>query len=537
MIKKILNSQTHTITGAALILGAASFISRLIGLLRDRIFAHQFGAGDVLDTYYAAFRVPDLVYNLVIVGALSAGFIPIFLKLLVKNKAEAWKLTNNVINILGISLIIICSILFIFTPQIMPYIVPGFEGEKLEQTIILTRIMFFSPFLLGLSGIVSGALQSLKSFLIYAFTPIMYNLGIIIGVLFLVPLFGFAGLAYGVVLGALLHLIIQLPTLWQHGFRYKPILDLRDPSTIEIGRLMIPRTLGLAATQLNILVITILASTLTAGSLAIFNLASNLQYFPIGIIGFSFAIAAFPALSKFVAERKGEEFIGHLSKTIKQILFFITPVTVLFLLLRAQIVRVVLGTGEFDWSATINTGDALAFFSLSLFAQCLIPLFARAFFALHDTWTPFKIGFVSALINIIFSLVLKDAYGVVGLAFAFSIAAIFQLGFLWVTLRKQTGTLRELSILHLVYKITVAAMIMGIVTQITKTGVGYAVDMDRFWGVFTQGLVAGLVGILVYTGICLILKVEEIYELKATLTSKWLKLTNIQGEVNDGDKI
>jgi putative peptidoglycan lipid II flippase len=517
MIKKIFSSSTHSITGAALILGAASFVSRIIGLLRDRVFVHQFGAGDVLDAYYAAFRVPDLIYNLVIVGALSAGFIPIFIKLLVKDKNDAWRLTSSVINILGLALLIFCGILFIFTPQLMPYLVPGFDGDKLQTTITLTRVMFLSPILLGLSGIVGGVLQSLKSFFIYAFAPIMYNLGIIIGALFLVPIFGISGLAYGVILGAFLHLAIQLPVLFQHGFKYQPLFAWKDPNVIAIGKLMIPRTLGLAATQLNFLVITILAS--------------NLQYFPIGIIGYSVAIAAFPTLSQLIAENNGEQFISHLSKTIRQILFFIIPVTILFLLLRAQIVRVVLGTGQFDWKATIATGNALAFFSLSLFAQCIIPLLARAFFALHDTWTPFKIAFVSALINIIFSLILKDVYGVVGLALAFSIAAIFQLALLWVALRKQTGTLKELSIIQTLFKISLAAIAMGLATQIVKTWLGSLVDMTRFWGILTQGVIAGTLGLTVYAGICFALKVEEITELRNSFKKRWLKVENLPSDM------
>jgi putative peptidoglycan lipid II flippase len=365
----------------------------------------------------------------------------------------------------------------------------------------------------------------------------MYNLGIILGAIFLVPLFGIKGLAYGVVLGAFLHLAVQLPTFIAHGFRYQALFDWKNRDVITIGKLMIPRTLGLAANQLNFLVITILASTLATGSLAVFNFANNLQGFPIGIIGYSFAIAAFPALSKFIAENKQAEMVNHLSKTIRQILFFIVPITILFLLLRAQIVRVVLGTGQFGWEATIATGNALAFFSLSLFAQCLIPLLVRAFFALHDTWTPFKIAFVGALVNIIFSLILKDIYGVVGLALAFSIASIFQLALLWVALRKQTGTIKELSILQTLFKISVAVMTMGLITQLVKTWLGNTVDMSRFWGVLTQGFVAGMVGLLSYGIIASLLKIEEMHELRMSLKKRWLKLTNIQGEVNEGDQI
>ncbi|MCB9799000.1 murein biosynthesis integral membrane protein MurJ, partial [Candidatus Nomurabacteria bacterium] len=388
MIKRLVSLQSKTITGAAIVLAAASFVSRVIGVIRDRIFAHSFGAGDVLDVYYAAFRIPDIVYNLVIVGALSAGFIPIFLKAYTKNKKEAWEMTNSLIHILGLALILVCALLYIFTPQLMHLVVPGFDDEKLSQTVILTRIMFLSPLLLGLSAIVSGVLQSLKSFFVYSLTPIVYNLGIIFGTVALVPHFGIVGLAYGVIIGACFHLLIQIPTLFAHGYRYQCLLNVKNRYLIDIGKLMIPRILTLGTVQLNLLVITILASTLGTGSVSAFNFANNLQHFPIGLIGISFAVAAFPVFSKLFAEENQEAFISHIVTTVKQILFFILPLTLIFLLLRAQIVRILLGSGAFDWGDTIMTANALAFFSLSLFAQCLVPLLIRAFYAMHNTWIP-----------------------------------------------------------------------------------------------------------------------------------------------------
>ncbi len=559
MIKKILSSQSNSITGAAVVLGLASFVSRLIGIIRDRLFAHHFGAGDILDTYYAAFRIPDLVYNLIIVGALSAGFIPIFLKILnpdshrsessfeddkvnqASSKADvkklAWQVTNSVINILGLILIITCGILFIFTPQLMKLVVPGFEAEKMQMTITLTRIMFLSPILLGISGIASSVLQSFKNFFIYSLTPIMYNLGIIIGVIFFVPIWGINGLAYGVILGALLHLLIQIPSLYYHGFRYQTLFLWKNKYVREIGKLMIPRTLGMAVSQINLLVITILASTLTAGSIAIFNLANNLQYFPIGLIGISFAIAAFPTLAKFVAENKKEEMVNQLSSTIRQILFFILPVTILFILLRAQIVRVVLGSGQFDWSDTILTADTLAFFSLSLFAQCLIPLLARAFYALHDTWTPFFVGIISAIINVISAIYFKQILGVSGLALGFTIGMIVQISLLWLLLRKNLKTLHEGKIIISLYKISTATIVMALLVQSLKAPLANLVDMTKFWGILTQGFVAGGIGLLVYWFICWLLKLEEMEQFIGSLKRRWLKLTNVQGEIDGADEI
>lgn len=538
MIKAFFSNQSKTITGAAIILGAASFVSRLIGIFRDRIFAHTFGAGPILDSYYAAFRIPDLVYNLIIVGTLSAGFIPIFTELINKDKKEAWRMTNSIINILGLSLVVICSVLFIFTPQIMPYLVPGFSAENLSMTIMLTRIMFLSPILLGVSGIISSVLQSFKSFLIYSITPIVYNIGIIIGALFFVPVMGVKGLAYGVILGALLHLSIQIPDLIRHGFRYQIIFDFKNSYVKKIGKLMIPRALGLATTQLNLVVITVLASTVGAGSIAIFNLANNIQQFPIGIIGVSFAIAAFPTLSQLVAEEKKEQLSELLSQAIRQVLFFMIPLTIIFLLLRAQIVRVILGSGEFNWTDTINTANTLAFFSLSFFAQALAPLLMRAFFALHDTWTPFVIGMTSAIINILLGSYLKNILGVSGLALSFSVSMAIQLALLWLTLRKKIGNLQENKLLLFLNKISFAALVMAIFVQFIKNPIANLVDMTRLWGILTQGAIAGIFGLVLYCTICYMLKLEEIIQLRASLEKRFLRLKNIpNGELTEADEI
>jgi len=541
VIRRLLKNTTTSITRAALILGAASFLSRIIGLLRDRIFAHVFGADTILDAYFAAFRIPDLVYNLLIVGALSAGFIPVFIRTKEQQTEQAWRVTNAVMTLLGVALIVLCTILIICTPALMRIIVPGFSGDTFDLTVQLTRIMFLSPILLGLSSIVSGVLQSLKCFLIYALTPIFYNIGIIIGALIFVPLVGPIGLAYGVVIGACFHLLIQLPTLWGQGYRPALIWDTRMAEVREIGTLMIPRTLGLAASQINLVIITMIASTFAVGSLTVFNFANNLQYFPIGIIGYSFAIAAFPTLSSLFARHAIDDMKMHIITTVRQILFLILPITIIFLLLRAQIVRVVYGTGAFDWSDTILTGDMLAFFSLSLFAQAIIPLLVRAFFARRDTWTPFIIAVVGSLCNIIFSLTIPDFFPesqkILGLAIAFSLAQIIQLSILWITLRTHIGSLEEQTLFPFMIKISIALIPMAIIIQLLKVPLAALVDMTRFWGIFTQGFIAGSIGILIYILIMSLLRVEEVTILMRAMKRKFGGKTVLPAEIREGDEL
>ncbi len=526
---KILNSPSKTITGAAIILSGATLLSRLIGIIRDRVLAHYYGAGPVMDTYYAAFKIPDLIYSLLIVGALTAGFIPTFTKLLNEkdNNKRAWYLTNNLLNILGISLLLLCSLGIIFAPAINKIIAPGFHGESLTRITSFSRIMFLSPIFLGISMIMGGVLQSLRRFVLYAIAPIFYNFGIIFGATVLVRLIGENGLAWGVVLGAFIHCLIQIYGVKQVGWRFHFHFDTKDKDTNTVGRLMIPRTLGLAVTQLNQVIITMLASFLPVGSIAVYNYANNLQAVPIGVLAIPFALAIFPILSSAAAKNDMHQFSNQLSCTIRQILFLIVPAAILILLLRAQIVRVVLGSGQFDWNATINTANALAFFSLGLVGQALIPVFSRAFFALSNTKTPFVIGIISELISIIAALILMKPLGAAGLALASSIGVTINLILLWISLRSKTKTLNESEILSLIFKISFASLIMGIIIQTLKYPLAKLLDQQYFWGIFGQGAIAGTAGIVVYFFLCYILKVPEFMQLKDSFARRWLKTHNI----------
>ena len=524
MIKKLFSSSINSITIAALFIALSSLVSRFLGIFRDRILAGEFGAGDILDIYYTAFRVPDLIFNLLVLGALSAGFIPIFVNLLKGKKTrirglvfgskhkEAWYLANNILNILLLSVAVLSVFGIIFAPALIKVLAPGFSLSKQALTADLTRIMFLSPILLGISSILGGVLQSFKRFFIYSLAPILYNIGIIVGALFFAPLWGVYGLAWGVVLGALLHMLIQLPAVIKLGFRYRLIIDFKNKQVREIGRLMIPRTMSLAISQINLLVITIIASTLASGSIAVFNFANNLQSFPIGIFGISFAVAAFPTISAIAFDKP--KLINNFSKVIRQILFFIVPATVLLLTLRAQIIRVILGTGQFNWEDTLLTIHTLGFFTLSLFAQASIPLLARVFYARHNSLTPFYIGLFSALVNLILSLVLVRILGVAGLALALSIASIINFIILWLFLRAEIKSLDEDRILFSTIKFSAAALAAGVAIQGVKLVIWPYIDMTRTWGVFTQGFMAGVSGILVYLAFCSFLKSEEFIDFR-----------------------
>jgi putative peptidoglycan lipid II flippase len=511
---------------AAFVITMAGLASRLLGLIRDRMLASHFGAGDTLDVYYAAFRIPDLVYNLLILGALSAAFIPVFTGLISQERREeAWKLANGLLNLAILFMMAIGVLLAIIAPWLMKIITPGFPPEKIQMVVIFSRIMFLSPLLLGVSGVFGGILTSFKHFLVYSLAPIFYNLGIIIGIVFFVRWMGPVGLAWGVVLGAFLHMAIQYPAVKKTGFKHIWFIKdiFKDSNIRQVVKLMIPRTLGIAVNQINLLVITIFASTLAAGSLAIFNFAQNLQSVPLGLFGVSFAIAVFPTLATYAAKNESDNFVNAFSHTFRNILFFVIPLSVFLLVLRAQIVRVVLGAGKFDWEDTILTFQCLGIFVISLFAQSLIPLLARSFYALQNTKTPFYIGLVAEAFNIFFVLLLIDRYKIMGLAIAFSAAAIIQMVLLLFILRTKFEDLDDKNIIKSVSKVALSAFVAGVGIQLSKYFVAQMVNMETFLGVFIQLLSAVIVGAVLFIAMCYVTRLEEFFELKGSIERRIYK--------------
>lgn len=520
-----------SLVSAAFILGGASLLSRFAGLIRERVLTTTYGAGDILDAFVAAFRLPDLVFNLVVVGALSAAFIPVFTdKLVHKNQGreKAFVFALSLLNTLLIIVAILCGFYIIIAPLIVPLITPGFDGAKLELTIKLSRIMALQPIVLAISFVFSGMLNSFKRFAAAALAPVVYNVGIIIGVIFLVPLFGITGLAWGVVLGAVFHVAIQLPAVWKVGFRWQPILSTSQAELKKLWKLMLPRVFGLAAQQINLLVETIVGSTLLAGSISVFYLANNIQYLPIGIFALSFAQAAFPTMAEHIARGEKKEFRTTLMRSFRYILFFLIPLSVLFYLLRAQMVRVLYGDGAFDWEDTILTLNTLGWLLVSIFAQGLIPLLTRAFYVQHDTKTPVIISFISITVNLILSLVLTPYFGVLGLAMSFSISAILNMTLLLGRLHWQLGGLQDREVSSSLWRITCAAFVAGLVIQALKYPVAAVVDMSRFWGVATQLTVCGLGGVIVYLALCWVLKSEELRALRRYIPRKFQGITTTE---------
>lgn len=453
------NSQSKNITSAALLLAISSLISKLLGLVRDRLLAGRFGAGPELDVYFLAFRIPDLIYAILITGGISAAFLPVFADYFQKDKKEGWVLSNVVLNFFLVSLIVLSGILVIFTPQLIKLIAPGFSFTQQSLAVSLTRIMFLSPIFFGLSSIFSGILHYFNLFFVYSLAPILYNLGIILGIIFFAPNFGVKGLVYGVILGAFLHCLIQIPAAWMSGFRYKPIFNFHHPGLKKIFKMMSWRVIGTSIDQINLIFITALSSTLAVGSITIFNFSNNLSNVATGIIGLSFAISAFPSFSRAQADGSQEKLSKDFSLTVSQILFLVIPISLLMFLLKTEIVQIILAIGQFSELDIALTSACLGAFCFGIFALSLTPLLLRLFFSLQEVKIPTMIGFIyvgltiinsylfvwllgfnnffQGFIKKIFNLVYIENIQIVGLPLAISISAIIYFALLLAFLKKK----------------------------------------------------------------------------------------------------
>lgn len=514
-IKKYFTAR-NSIAIASLYIAAFSLLSRILGLLRDRIFAARFGAGNELDAYFAAFRIPDFIFQLLIIGALSAAFIPVFTRYLARNREkEAFKVAASVLNLVVVVWAVVALLVLLFAGPLVSLLAPGFDAEKLSLTASLTRIMLLSPLFFGISAVAGSILNSYRRFFAFALAPVFYNVGIILGALIFIPKFGTTGLAIGVIIGAFLHMLVQQINVAMLGFRYQAILDIKHPGVQRIIKLAFPRIIGMAVDQINLIVQTIIGSTLLIGTVAALNLANNLAALPVGLFGVALATAVFPSLAERAGLEENSLFVKEFSRVARVILYLIIPSSAFLILLRAQVVRIVLGAGRFDWQDTKLTFGILGFFAIALFAQALIPLLSRAFYAFEDTRTPVKIGVVSVILNILLSFIFTAKInigidlGPKGLALAFSISVLFQMVFLFLYLHLRLKDIDLKNIFVSVVKFGIATIFAGIVAQWSKFAIAPFVRTDTGVGILIQTVVVIIFGILAYLLVTFLLRCEE----------------------------
>ncbi len=553
-ILRLINKEFGSVGQAALLLGIFQLLSQILGLLRDRSLAHFLGAGENLDIYYASFRIPDFLF--VSVASLFAvtALLPSLAAKIGKDEngnpretsPEAQKFFSAVFTVFLGLMVAVSIVAFFLMPVLAPWIAPGLDAAALQKMILLSRIMLLSPILLGLSNLLGSVTQYFRKFFVFALSPLFYNLGIIVGVIFFYPMFGLAGLAYGVVLGALLHFIIQWPVISKHQFWLKFSFRIDWREIKELMSFSLPRTIGLALNSITLLVLISLATLIEKGSVSIFTFAFNLGSVPIAIIGTSYAIAAFPTLAHFFSTNEFKKFMEHVGVAARQIIFWSLPISFLFIILRAQIVRVILGSGNFSWSDTRLTAAMLAVFSISVVAQGLNTLLVRAYYAAGETRRPLLVNLFSAVAIIgmaqgflylfkvlpefksFFEIILRvenlPGTSLIAIVLAFSIGIILNFFLLWRFFRLDFREHIPAKFLSTTFfQSLTASFALGVVSYFGLIFFANILNLDKFSGIFFQGFFAGILGIVAWFTVLRALKSQELNEFLATIKSKFWK--------------
>lgn len=528
-IMKVFNKEFSQISEAALVLGFFTFLSQILAIFRDRLLAGNIGTGSTLDVYYAAFRIPDLIFTLGASLVSVSILMPFFKSKMDSSRRQGKQFLNSVFTVFFIFITLMSLLVAIIMPYLAVHLFPGFNPQELYEVIILSRVMLLSPILLGISNLLATITQAYKKFFVYALAPVFYNIGIIIGVIGFFPIFGIIGLGYGVVLGALLHMLIQLPVVVRQGLvpQFNFNIFWSDIRTV-IGH-SFPRTITLSMSKIVFLVFVSMASTLVTGTISVFNLSYNLQSVPLAIIGVSYSVAAFPILVDFFNSNNREKFMSHVMGPIRQIVFWSLPVIFLFIVLRAQIVRVILGTGNFDWSDTRLTAASLALFIISVVAQSIVLLLIRAYYAAGRTWKPLWITLVSSFLTILLAYILITAYNsipmmqeffegllrirgvsgssVIMLSLAYSLGMFFNLILLWFAFKRDFSWKSGYGIRKSFTQSFLASLFIGCVTYLTLQYTDHYFNEQTALGVFGHGFLSGMIGIL--TGIVFLLTIKN----------------------------
>ncbi len=545
MVQKILErmaapvrSMARPIRGlhqAAYLLAALTLASQVLALLRDRIFASGFGAGETLDLYYAAFKIPDLVFALVASLVSAYVLIPLIAS---SSKKESREILSQTTSFLLVGGGLICGALWFVLPDLLLALYPRFANSPdLEGFILLSRILLLQPILLGLSGIITTVTQINRRFVLYALSPVFYNLGIIAGTVFLYPIYGLAGVGIGVIVGAVLHLGIHIPVIVKAGLL--PGLRIPSPKMLwSIMRNSIPRSLALSMGAVTTLGLTALASASSEGGIAVFTLASNLQAVPLSLIGVSYATAAFPVLAQQMGEGNREAFTKTFVAAARHVIFWSSVILVLTIVLRAYIVRILYGAGAFDWNDTRLTAAVLALLVVSLVAQGFVLLASRAFYAAGKSWNPLLIQLGGAVISLLAAVAALHA-GNTYPEFRYFIEALFRVedivgaDILFIALGASTGQV-AMGILAL---ITLKSVAPGVASQLDRplaeglsagilggaaaygvlSYVGTLAPLTTLAVVFTEGALAGMVGLAVSAAVLVLLENQEFTDLVASL--------------------
>ncbi len=506
---------------ASLFMIATLIASRLLGWLRLSVIGAKFGESPELDAFWAAFRIPDTLFNLLVAGALASAFIPVFTGYLAKEREEeAWRVASSVMNAIVILLVGLSAVMWFLAPWIVPVLAPFPDPQQVQTAIHLSRIMLLSPIFMGLSALFTGILNSYRQFLSGATAPLVYNFVIILFALFLSPILGIEALAWGTVAGALTMWLVQVPELTFRRTRYKLALDLGHPGVREIVRLTVPRTLALGAVQLIFIVDTYLAAKMPEGSLTALNYAFQLMQLPLGVFSIAISAAVFPTLSLYAAQGLQSRMRDILQQAIRWILFLTLPTVVMMVVLRRPIVNLLFQYGQFGPEARESTQEAFLFYSLGLAGHALIQILARAYYASKDTRTPLALTLVSIGTNIVLSVLLAPLYGINGLALANSIATLAEAA-LFLVLLAPRARLQVAGIGTSSLKVIAASLLMGIAMFGFIRATNITVDLQQTKpGLLLQTAIAVAVGLAAYVGAATLFRVRELTEITAVVRTR-----------------
>ncbi len=544
-ILKLFHQEIAGVHQAAFLIGFFTFLSQVLALVRDRILANQFGAGQTLDIYYAAFRIPDFIYAAVASLVSISVLIPFFSGIFEQKKEEAAHLMSTIFTVFVGLMIVVSGVFWIIMPYLTHFLMPGMKDPAvLAELTSLARLLLLQPICLGISNLLGVITQISKRFFLYAMSPILYNLSIIFGLLFLYPMFGIHGVVVGVIIGGMLHFLVQVPFVSSRGLLPRVTFKIDKKVVWEMFKLSVPRTLTLSATNLELIFITSFASLITTGSIAIFSFSNSLQSVPFAIVGVSYALAAFPTLSAFIARGERDMFIEHVTTAARHIVFWSIPITMIFIVLRAQIVRVILGSGAFNWDSTRLTAACLALFTISLAAQGLELLFIRAYYAAGMTKKPLLVNLCSSVVTVGAPFLLLQAFnhypmfrffiesmfrvgdvpgaGVLMLPLGFSIGTILNTVVLWTFFERDFGSLTQ-KVGKVVFSSFSAGVIGAFAAYLALNAVDTYFDLNTFGGIFSQGAIGGVVGISITILVFKMLGSVELHEVWKMMHQKWTR--------------
>lgn len=547
MVRRVIEIMYKEVRGlhqAAYVLGAFALGSQILALFRDRLLAHEFGAGMELDLYYAAFRIPDVMYVL-FASTLSVYVLIPFVASRITNEdaSQARQLLSQIFSTFLLLYVVIASTLFLTAPVYAPLLFPGLI-DQIDTLVLLIRILLLQPLLLGISSLFGVVTQLGHRFILYAISPLLYNVGIIAGIVLFYPMFGISGLAWGVVLGALGHMLVQLPLVRGSDLSFGFTSKISWRLIREVLYVSIPRAVTLGLNQIVLLILIGMASVMSVGSVAVFQFAFNLQSVPLAIIGASYSIAAFPMLADLFAQKKMDEFRVHIVTALRHIIFWSVPIIGLVIVLRAQLVRVVLGSGAFDWSDTRLTAAVLALLVISLFAQAINLLIIRAFYAGSFTKIPFFITLATSVFAIGFTAFLHTLYisspqfaytlatllrvtdvsgsEVMVIGLGYSVAIVIQMILLFIFAAKKFKLQGSILNLHIVRSFS-AASVGALSAYATLNFFVDGINNETFLGIFIQGLFGGVVGLFGVILTYYVLKSPELHEALASFHAKLFK--------------